>query len=128
MDPVRRQAAPPGQICLKLKRHGCADIDESILGTATKSNFRWQSQRATQKLARRWSCKLRGGNWLVDLPNELSVMPESTPFKLVRLNRLKTSPLASIFIFSAKNHGTLKYFSKVKSKSLYPGLSLIHIS
>src|SRR5271170_921208 len=68
---------------------------------------------------------LRGGNWLVDLPNELSVMPESTPFRLVRLNKLNTSPLASILIFSAKNHGRLKCFSKVRSMFLYPGLSYV---
>src|SRR5208283_4861500 len=52
-------------------------------------------------------------------------MPASTPPRLVRLSRLKTSPLASIFIFSEKNHGTLKCFSKVRSKSLYPGLSKV---
>src|ERR1039457_6675435 len=127
MNLVRRPPAPPGQIVRSWprRRYRYRRIVSRYSHEATPPLFRIQSQLATQKLARKWSCKLRGGNWLVDLPNELSVMPESTPFKLVRLNRLKTSPLASIFIFSEKNHGTLKYFSKVKSKSLYPGLSYV---
>src|SRR5579871_6998764 len=50
------------------------------------------SMRDAQKLARRWSCILRAGNWLVDLPNVLLVILASTPPRLERLNRLKTSP------------------------------------
>ena len=48
-------------------------------------------------------------------PNEPLDRSEVTEVRLLRLKRLKTSPLASILIFSLKNHGTEKNFSKVKS-------------
>src|SRR5271157_4126932 len=72
-----------------------------------------------------WNWRLRAGSWFVECPNAGLDKSDSTPIRLTRSNKLKTSPLASSFNLSPWNQGVEKNFSQVKSRLLYPGWSYV---